>query len=287
VFGDIIEDITLERMPGSPRLTRTGAGKSKDNKGRFQTEMPQRALSDPGSPASGGPCEISSETISSIVDRTVSVFLTDERLLNKLVEKLTNNISAAVIENLNAAMVDANRKIDDLNKEITFLKDELSKRKVEFEAGLDAAEQYSRRNNIRIYGLPEDPRENTDGMVVSLFKDKLNITIDASDIDRSHRVGRQLTGDSLRGGRSRPVLVKFSRYRIREKIYANKKLLKNTGIVIREDLTAHRLELYHSAVGKFGIHRVWTVDGRIFWIGPDGRRRVGFDSVRDLALDSS
>lgn len=64
-------------------------------------------------------------------------------------------------------------------------------------------EQYSRQNNIRIFGLPEHQGENTNEVVKKLAVDNLEITIPDASIDRSHRVGRQ------RSEGNRGILVKF------------------------------------------------------------------------------
>lgn len=50
-------------------------------------------------------------------------------------------------------------------------------------------EQYSRRANIRLYGIPETERENTDKLMLDLLRDKMALSLSLGDIDRSHRIG--------------------------------------------------------------------------------------------------
>jgi len=65
----------------------------------------------------------------------------------------------------------------------------------------DDNEMYTRRNSIRIYGIPEKENEDTTMLALKLFKDNLKLLdktddktdmplIQNRDIDRSHRVSR-------------------------------------------------------------------------------------------------
>ena len=68
---------------------------------------------------------------------------------------------------------------------------------------MDNAEQYSRRNSLRMSGVPETATENTDTLVLDAAR-AINSDIDLCDIDRSHRVGRP------RAGKPRDIIVKFA-----------------------------------------------------------------------------
>ena len=98
---------------------------------------------------------------------------------------------------------------------------------------LDDLEDRSRRNNIKIEGLPEaDGGENweqTAANVSKLIKDKLEITEDIL-IERAHRVGQKSST------RPRSVIAKFLRFRDREAVLKNSKKLKGTNIYVNEDL---------------------------------------------------
>ena len=60
-----------------------------------------------------------------------------------------------------------------------------------FMARRDDLEQYSRRNNIRIVGIPEEAEESTDEITIDFMKQKLVVELKENDICRSHRVGRK------------------------------------------------------------------------------------------------
>ena len=105
--------------------------------------------------------------------------------------------------------------------EIASLRKELN----DFKFKLDEMEQYSRRNCLKITGIPEEKNENTDKLVLNVINNLIlnenNDKITTKDISRSHRVGkfdpsRHKTSD---------IIVKFISYRERARVYANKKNL--------------------------------------------------------------
>nr|CAH7749740.1 unnamed protein product [Callosobruchus chinensis] len=59
--------------------------------------------------------------------------------------------------------------------------------------------------------------------------------------------------------RTRGVLLKLSRPSLKQAIYNKKKLLKGSGIVIKEDLTENRMKLLEAAIEKTSLKS----DGRI------------------------
>lgn len=204
------------------------------------------------------------EDIQEILNNHVKDLFKNEGFLNEIVKGLSNVILQKLSEEIDSLKTDI-RSLKVQNEELIqtnhSLKQELDVQKV----NLDRQEQYSRRNCIRIYGIPEDKGENTDDKVLSLFKNKMNLNVSIGDLDRTHRVGA-VPGDKS-GTRSklmhRPIIVKFVSYQARNLVFSNKKLLKGTGKIIREDLTKIRLQLLKSAINKFGTPNVWTSDGRI------------------------
>ena len=98
---------------------------------------------------------------------------------------------------------------------------------------LDGLEDHSRRNNIKIEGLPEaDGGENweqTAACVSKLIKDKLEISEEVL-IERAHRVGQRSSQ------KPRSVIAKFLRFKDREAILKNSRKLKGTNIYVNEDL---------------------------------------------------
>ncbi|XP_052704543.1 uncharacterized protein LOC128180457 [Crassostrea angulata] len=164
----------------------------------------------------------------------------------------------------------------------------------ELSTRLDEMEQYSRRNCLKISGIPEEKNENTDTLVLNvfnniMFKQKQD-KIALESISRSHRVGRPASG---RGPRD--IIVKFVSYRDRAKVYGSKKNLKGYNnnpskqtarIFINEALTHKRAHLYSEAralVKQKKINSCWTFDGRVYvkLLGVNGKKMV-INSPDDL-----
>lgn len=98
-------------------------------------------------------------------------------------------------------------------------------------------EDYSRRNNIRITGLPELQQENTERLqihVQNLLREKMNI---APTIDVIHRVGHSALG------KSRPVIVRFARHSERQQCLRASAKLKGTNVYLSEDLSRATVEI--------------------------------------------
>ena len=121
-------------------------------------------------------------------------------------------------------------------------------------------EQYSRRNCLRIYGMPETTGEVTDDLVINLARDKLEVTLSAADIDRSHRIGRNLQD------KTRAVIVKFTNYRARSSVIKARRKLKGSGTAICEDLTKSNLKLLKATADHKDVKSAWSLDGKIFAI---------------------
>ena len=160
----------------------------------------------------------------------------------------------------------------ELIKEVQYLRDlvvakeqridGLEKRIKELELSADNQEQYSRRNSLRIFGLEENENKTTEQIVEELMKADLEMDIDHSSIDRVHRVGKPAEDRKT----PRPILIKFSTYRERARVYKAKKLLKEKKIFINEDLTKKRVKLLYKLrqlKKEKAILDCWTSDGQI------------------------
>lgn len=192
-----------------------------------------------------------------------------ESLIANAVKDAVQNVCTA-IEDLKQEVANLKSALSDRDEEINMLKEKLESR-------LDEQEQYGRRNNIRIFGIPEQENENTDQIVLDVAK-RIQAKVDISLIDRSHRVGR-------RGEKPRPVIVKFTSYAARRAVFSVKKNLKGSGITIREDLTVSRLSLLKRSMEEYGNRNVWSIDGVIMIkIGNKKPLRVRSDQELDSLL---
>ena len=89
---------------------------------------------------------------------------------------------------------------------------------------VDDLEQYTRRTNVRIYGVAEQPEENTDNLAVDFFKSELNVDVALNDINRSHRVGKKS------GAKPRPIIVRFTKHNTKVAFMSRRRVLKRPSI---------------------------------------------------------
>lgn len=206
-----------------------------------------------------------------VVTALVTKQLTGGEVIDQIVGKLADRLKSVVEEAVAAAMCAANKKIKDLEDVVTSLRAELHKEKVRS----DDLEQYQRRTNLRVFGVPEVRDENTDQLVLDVVNTKMGLDLPLAAIDRSHRVGRRPQPGPDGKMRHRPIIVRLVSYRDRRSIFQSKKKLKGSGITIREDLTSLRQEVFQAAVKKYGLRSTWTDDGRVKWVtGGDGNRTI-------------
>ena len=100
--------------------------------------------------------------------------------LSKQVDVNESKIMTLLIENDSKSKL-----ISNMEKQISHQADQISSLQ---RSSVDA-EQYSRRNCLRVFGIPESANENTDTAILELAKEKLGIQLNLCDLDRSHRVG--------------------------------------------------------------------------------------------------
>ena len=141
---------------------------------------------------------------------------------------MAKNIVSGVIDGLNKKIIDLESANENLRKE----NNELKARVVKIEKQVDAGEQYSRRNSLRMSGVRETDCEDTDKLVLDRA-DAVGAGISIDDIDHSHRVGK------LKAGKTRDILLMFATYRTHQKFYTKITMLKgagHAGVFLNEDL---------------------------------------------------
>lgn len=203
------------------------------------------------------------DLIRSEVNDGLSSFMNSALFLESIADALVERIGKKLEEsaNFNADLIAGLRRdLEIKSKEVQELRQKLEER-------TDQLEMYTRRNSLRIFGIEECDKENTDDLVLQVAE-KISVPLGLCDIDRSHRVGPKVPG------KKRPIIVKFVSYRKRREMFQVKRRLKGQGITIREDLTRARLEVLHEAIRRFDTRNVWTEDGTVMIRQGTSRRRV-------------
>ena len=123
-------------------------------------------------------------------------------------------------------------------------------------------EQYSRRNNIKIRGLPDtDFREtafDSAKKIVQFLKEKDIASLSLSDIDIAHRLPNT-------HNKNRDIIVRFVSRLVRDEVMSQRRKLKNTGVFINEDLTRINHHVLMCIKKKINdeVQDAWTVNGSI------------------------
>ena len=206
------------------------------------------------------------------IQANVVKILNENQKLRKDIESLKESIQfsdeqVAIIKKENEELVQKNNalenKVYDLGQRV---------RNLEFDH--DALEQYTRKFNVEVHGIPECEGENLADIIIKIGQ-KISVDIISQDIDIVHRLRKTAPT-------TKPIIVRFTSYRKKREFYQarfNLKTAKISEIIesvqheveariyINENLTRRRQELLAKArkMRKAkNLVRVWTVDGKVF-----------------------
>jgi FtsZ-binding cell division protein ZapB len=222
--------------------------------------------------------------------------LSDDRVQNKLFSLFEPIIALTIEEKFNSLL---KSKVDGLNATIQSLRDDLKIRdetinnlqsdnnKLKQEVSKlrksnDDLEQFTRKDNLIISGLPASYAERVEGTagnkpnresssetidkIVKLCNDHLHCSITATDISTAHRLSSNANSQ---------ILVRFVRRSVRDRVYRarfglkthNAILPQKEKVFINEDLSPQTRSLFAAAWKAKGLHNiegVWTNNCHIF-----------------------
>ena len=181
-------------------------------------------------------------------EQTLSKLKTDLRLV---IEKLNE------VCQVNTAMLD---KISELVKENNKLYDEVEEQKIE----IAELNQYGRRENIEICGVPENIEvKKLEGHVISVLK-SIGVTVAPYNIVAVHRIGKKTPS------RPRNVIVRFVNRKHSFSALKNKKKLINTPhkkYYIIENLCPYNKKIFnrlYKLKKDNELHSVWSYNGMVY-----------------------
>ncbi|KAH9367408.1 hypothetical protein HPB48_004003 [Haemaphysalis longicornis] len=228
-----------------------------------------------------------SESESSSPSEMLKIILKEQAKTNKRLKELTTNLKQV------------ESTVDSIQKMVTSIEKEMGKlqtfeqKLAECEATcsntsaqvseslvkVDDLKNRSRRNNLIIYGINEEPEEDVksleDKIKHEVFKDVLEIEV--TSVERIHRIGKYKNQHRL-------VIVRFYDFAEKAKILSCCNKLKGTDIVISEDFSKRmrdiRAKLWHSAADERAngvkVSRLYDkikIDEKIFaWDSVNNRR---------------
>ena len=178
---------------------------------------------------------------------------------------------------------------------IQSIKEQINPHVLNTQFQLDAIDQRSRMDNLRINGLPEsqgDSEEAEEVLVNKLCKLAEAVGVDVNptcDISSCHRVGKR---QAIPGARPRQVVVRFTTQRKRDAVYSARFKLKDKqdhrGVFINEDLTTLRYSVLMAAKKAPQVKGVSTKHGAIICKMNDNSHAVlrTPDDLFDIGLDN-
>ena len=186
------------------------------------------------------------------IQANVAKILNENQELRKDIESLKESIQfsdeqVAIVKKENEELVQKNNalenKVYDLGQRV---------RNLEFDH--DALEQYTRKFNVEVHGIPECEGENLADIIIKIGQ-KISVDITSQDIDIVHRLRKKIPT-------AKPIIVRFTSYRKKREFYQSRFNLKTTKIseiiesvqheveariCINENLTPRRQELLAKA----------------------------------------
>ena len=128
---------------------------------------------------------------------------------------------------------------------------------------LDRLQQYSRQDNVRVYGIEDTAEESTNSIVVKLASD-MGVPITEQDLSVIHRLECKMTG------KPRSIIAKFVRRDTKTRMIRAKKelrgLIARRNVYINDDLTSLRSRLAYELKRDDTIKSVWTIQEELILI---------------------
>ena len=145
-------------------------------------------------------------------------------------------------------------------------------------------EQYSRKDNVRIFGLRGEVNEkNLEEKVIEMVKENLEVELKPEDIEIVHRIGKmERNSNEARNPRPRAVIVKFSSYKAKATVLMKRRALKGTWITIAEDMAPEIAKRLKKLKEKTSVESAWFVNGKIRYKRHDDSRVKELRNPNDL-----
>ena len=249
--------------------------------------------------------EIPKKSVKELIDEAVALLRTeyDQEICALKAEIVQIKESQSFLSEKYDCLNEDYNKLKNINAEqkaeITALKSESSDLKntslKEIEK-IDNLEQYGRRQNLEIAGIPVQDGEDTNAVVMEVAK-LLDVDILPSHISTSHRLPKKI-GQNGNVIRTPPIIVRFTNRDIRNKLCANRKHTRTLDlkkfsvndtkkIFINENLTQSRKRLFWKTKQRAKNENwkyYWTHNGSILAKKDDDTDAIPIKSDLDLDL---
>lgn len=186
-----------------------------------------------------------------------------EKEIDKRVKERTTEINDRV-DSLTLENITLRERLEEVEQKLK--KNEILAQKA-MQKGNDN-EQYSRKNNIKIMGVPELADETVEMLadhVCDTLHTKAGIAVDPRNIDAIHRIPGK-------AGFPKPVLMKMRNNYEKTKIMKKRKAMKEAGFRLVEDVTKLNTSLINRLVTHENIDSAWFFNGSVYGKTTEGRR---------------
>ena len=206
------------------------------------------------------------EVVQALLKNQAEVFNSSIKLLLQDVKEDIKSIRKDITD-LQASLQFTQAKFDDNNQKMEQIGvtlsmhsenlNDINQQADQVDNQLEYLENQSRRNNIRITGIPEDKDneqswDDTEVVVKQSIKDKLNIGEDF-EIERCHRVNSRTRRSNYRSGQAeepRPIVAKFSKWKEKEIVLKKAREIKPQGVRFLADLSSRTIQKRSDQVPK-------------------------------------
>lgn len=195
-----------------------------------------------------------------------------QKIVSHVSDMLSNKTTCDQLGQLQSSSSQSlQQSVQELTSVVSELKEELESSRDKY----DDLEQYSRRNNIRISGIPETDSQATESLVCNALNQYLESPILPTDIDRCHRIFRPSAAVNPRSA-PKDIIVKFVSYKTKasllskvpmEKLRADNLTKPLDGrIYVSDDLTRTRSKIFFKTRKLKKMKQIkdtYSRDGRI------------------------
>ena len=202
------------------------------------------------------------ETIENMKNE-VSAIKEENKILKKEISAIKEERDVLKLENSKLS-----RKIERCEYKLSCIK---MRQLQELKVKLDEVEQKFFERDVQLVGVPELPEDHECSeekeieKIVILAREKMNIMIQNSSIEKLHRLGKR------KENKPRDIVVRFRNNRMRNKFYQNRKKTVNysdpeNNIYVNDHLTEYRTNIFYATrqlVKRKKIFAAWTQQGNV------------------------
>ncbi len=221
------------------------------------------------------------ETIENMKEE-ISAIKEENKIMKKEISTVKEERDALKLENSKLG-----RKIERCEYKLSRIK---TKQLHELKVKLDEVEQRFFERDVQLVGVPELPenQENNEDeilKIVKIAKEKMNISIKDSAIEKIHRLGKR------KPNKPRDVVVRFRSFQLRNRFYQNRKKTVNhsdpqNSIYVNDHLTEYRRNVFYATrqlVKNNTVFAAWTQQGNVLIRKNDGDQPEQIHSHEQLA----